>query len=251
MADHTSDNGTEAFFRDLRGAFEHTLGTTPPEALTQAVLMQAWDSFDGNVAIQSDGQAPVACHKGCPSCCSLRVSALAPEVFMIVAYLQATAPALRKHGINLIARLRESDAATRGLDDVARVALRRRCAFIVQGVCLIHRARPLSCRGHASLNKRACVDAAAGRVDEVPFSGPHRMVRVLVHSALQAALRQRGLAWGSHELNHAVILALDNPNAQTRWLDGGDPLADAAIDLDYRSAMAAGFDDIAHPTSVT
>jgi Fe-S-cluster containining protein len=240
------DNGTEAFFRGLRGAFERTLGTTPPEARTQAVLMQAWDSFDGNVAIQTEGQPTVACHKGCPSCCSLRVSALAPEVFMIAAYLQATAPALRKHGIDLIARLRESDAATRGLDDVARVALRRRCAFIVQGVCLIHRVRPLSCRGHASLNKRACVDAAAGRVDEVPFSGPHRMVRVLVQSALQAALRQRGLAWGSHELNHALILTLDNSAAQAIWLEGGDPLADAAVDLDYRNAMATGFDDVAH-----
>jgi Fe-S-cluster containining protein len=208
--------------------------------------MQAWDSFDGNVTIQAEGQPPIACHKGCPSCCTLRVSTLAPEVFMIAAYLQATAPALHKHGIDLIARLRASDAATRGLDDVARVALRQRCAFIVQGVCLIHRVRPLSCRGHASLNKRACVDAAAGRVEEVPFSGPHRMVRVLVQSALQAALRQRNLAWGSYEFNHALILALGNRRAQTSWLEGGDPLADAATDLDYRSAMAAGFDDIAH-----
>lgn len=243
---NSSDNTTEAFFRDLRGAFGQTMGTTPTEALTQAVLMQAWDSFDGNVAIQSEGQPTVACYKGCPSCCSLRVSALAPEVFMIVAYLQATSPALHKHGIDLIARLRESDAATRGLDEVARVAMRQRCAFIVQGVCLIHRVRPLSCRGHASLSKRACVNAAAGRVDEVPFSGPHRVVRVLVQSALQAALRQRGLAWGSHELNHALILALDDSATQASWLEGGDPLADAAIDLDYRSAMAAGFDDVAH-----
>lgn len=246
MVDNSLENGTEAFFRDLRGAFEQTLSTTPPEAQTQAVLMQAWDSFDGNVALQSEGQPPVVCHKGCPSCCSLRVSALAPEVFMIATYLQATAPALQKHGIDLITRLRETDTATRGLDDVARVVLRQRCAFIVQGVCLIHRVRPLSCRGHASLNKRACVDAAAGRVDEVPYSGPHRMVRMLVQSALQAALRQRGLAWGAHELNHALILALDNRHAQARWLEGADPLADAAIDLDYRSAMAAGFDDVAY-----
>lgn len=72
------------------------------------------------------------------------------------------------------------------------------------------------------------------------------MVRVLVQSALQAALRQRGLAWGSFELNHALSLALDNNAAQASWLDGGDPLADAAIDLDVRSAMAAGFDEVTH-----
>lgn len=236
--DSCADNGAEAFFRDLRGAFERTP--------TDALMLQAWDSFEGNVAIQSEGQPNVACHKGCPSCCTLRVTALAPEVFMVAAYLRATAAALQAHGIDLMGRLRALDAATRGLDEVARVALRRRCAFIMQGVCLIHRVRPLACRGHASHDKRACVEAAAGRADEVPFSGPHRVVRVLVQSALQAALRQRGLDWGAYELNHALVLALDDEDAAARWLRGGDPLASAAADREFRDAMAAGFDAVAH-----
>ncbi|HEY8908164.1 MAG TPA: YkgJ family cysteine cluster protein [Rhodoferax sp.] len=241
----SSDNGVEAFFRDLRAAFEHTL-TTTDTTLTDAVMLQAWDSFEGNVAIQSESQPPVACHKGCPSCCTLRVTALAPEVFMVAAYLRATAPALHTHGIDLIGQVREADAATRGLDEVGRVALRRRCAFIKQGVCLIHRVRPLACRGHASHDKRACVDAAAGRADEVPFSGPHRMVRMLVQSALQAGLRQRGLDWGAYELNHALVLALDDDSAQTSWLKGGDPLAAAAVDREFRETQAAGFDAVPH-----
>lgn len=239
-----ADHSAEAFFRALRGAFEHTLGE-PGAASTercQAAMAQAWDSFDGNVAIQSEGQPPIACRKGCPSCCTLRVTALAPEVFLVAAYLRATAPALRGHGIDLIGRLRATDAATRGLGEEQRVALRRRCAFIEQGVCLIHRVRPLACRGHASHDRRACADAAAGRVDEVPFSGPHRVVRVLVQSALQAALRQQGLAWGAYELNHALVLALDDDASQTQWLGRNDPLAPAAVDLEHRDAMAAGFD---------
>ncbi len=249
----TADNGVEAFFRDLRGAFERTLDRAPPTptapsvhdaTLTQAVMLQAWDSFDGNVAIQAEGQPPVACHKGCPSCCTLRVTALAPEVFMLAAYLRATAAALQAHGMDLIGRLRETDTATRGLDEAARVALRKRCAYIVQGVCLIHRVRPLACRGHASHDKRVCVEAAAGRADSVPFSSAHRVVRVLVQSALQAALRQRGLAWGAYELNHAVLLALDQPDSHADWLQGGDPLAAAVVDLELRAAMAADFDTI-------
>ncbi|MDO8319880.1 YkgJ family cysteine cluster protein [Rhodoferax sp.] len=247
----SSDHGAEAFFRDLRRAFERTLGVTSTHAdvtqpadasLVQAVMIQAWDSFEGNVAIQSEGQPPIACHKGCPSCCTLRVTALAPEVFMVAAYLRTTAQALESHGIDLIGQLRANDAATRGLDELERVALRRRCAFIKQGVCLIHRVRPLACRGHASHDKRACVEAAAGRVDEVPFSGPHRMVRMLVQSALQAGLRRRGLDWGAYELNHALVLALDDGTAQASWLSGADPLAAAAVDREFREAMAAGFD---------
>lgn len=163
---------------------------------------------------------------------------------MVAAFLRATAPVLQGHGIDLMQRVREADAATRGLDEVARVALRRRCPFIERGVCLIHSVRLLACRGHASHDKRACVEAAAGRIDEVPFSGPHRVVRLLVQSALQAALRTRGLAWGAYELNHALVLALDDEQAGTHWLAGGDPLAAAGIDAQQREAMKAWFDEI-------
>lgn len=239
-----SDQGPQAFFRDLCTALGQTLlGEAGPSGV-ESVLCQAWDSFDGNVAIQSEGQPPIACHKGCPSCCTLRVAALAPEVFTIAAYLRATAPLLQRHGINLLHEARQADAVTRGLDEVARVARRWRCPFIVQGVCLIHRVHPLACRGHASHDKRACVEAAAGRADEVPFSGPHRVVRLLVQSALQAALHTRGLAWGGYELNHALVLALNDETATSRWLAGGDPLAAAAIDADQCQAMTAWFDEV-------
>jgi Fe-S-cluster containining protein len=244
MSTSTSDNGADSFFRDLRAALTHTLRTQDDATRTQAVLLQAWDSFDGNVAIQSEGQPALACHKGCPSCCTLRVTATAPEILLLADYLRATANALLGHGIDLVARLREADAATRGLDEAQRVTLRQRCAFIMQGVCLIHRVRPLACRGHASHDKRACVEAAAGRADEVPFSGPHRMVRALVQSALQAAVREQGLAWGAYELNHALVLALEQPDSHARWLRGDDPLGAAAVDLAQRAAMAADFDSI-------
>jgi Fe-S-cluster containining protein len=235
----------EAFFRDLRAALTHTLHAQGEATRIEAVLLQAWDSFDGNVAIQSEGEPAIACRKGCPSCCTLRVTATAPEVLLLAAYLRATAAALQAHGIDLVARLRQADAATRGLDETQRVALRQRCAFIVQGVCLVHRVRPLACRGHASHDRQACVQAAAGRSDNVPFSNAHRVVRLLVHAALQAAVREQGLAWGAYELNHALVLALDQPDSHADWLRGGDPLAAAATDLELRAAMAADFDAIA------
>lgn len=237
--------GAAGLFRDLRAAFDHTLQGTAGASGVESVLRQAWNSFDGNVAIQCEGQPPVACHKGCPSCCPLRVTALAPEVFTIAAFLRATAPLLQRCGIDLLHEARQADAVTRGLDEAARIARRLRCPFIVQGVCLIHRVRPLACRGHASHDKRACVEAAAGRADGVPFSGPHRVVRLLVQSALQAALRTRGLAWGAYELNHALALALDDECAAAHWLTGGDPLAAAAAaaDAGQREAMVAWLDE--------
>ena len=240
--DTPAEFGPLAFFRDLRAAFSATLRDGP--RTDHAVLQQAWDTFDGNVAIQSRGEPSIACRKGCPGCCSLRVVALSPEVFMVQQFVRATAPAWLRHGIDLEQRIREADALTRGLDETQRVATRRSCPFVEQGVCLIHRVRPLACRGHASYDRRACADAAAGRVQDVPFSGPHRLVRSLVQSALQAALRSRGLAWGAVEFNHALVVALDDASSRSRWNEGLDPLAAAAVDSELHDEMAATFDQI-------
>jgi hypothetical protein len=43
--------------------------------------------------------------------------------------------------------------------------------------------------------------------------------------------------------NHALVLALDRPDAQSAWRRGTDPLTDAA-DLGQREAMAAGLGGI-------
>jgi len=243
-----SENDAASFFCAQRAAFAQTLQSHPGVAGVDAALANAWDSFERNVDIQSEGHPPVACGKGCSACCTLRVTATAPEVFTIAAFLRQTAPTLQAHGIDLPARVHEAHASTAGLGAAERVALRRRCAFVERGVCLIHRVRPLSCRGHCSHDRMACAEAAAGRRDEVPYSGPHRVVRMLVQSALQAALRDQGLAWAAYELNHALALALGSDRSAAAWLAGQDPLAPAAADLDLREAMAAEFDDLRRHT---
>jgi len=240
-----ADAGPLAFFKALHGAYAETIERhRGGPHLVEAVLSQAFDSFEGNVAIQAESQPPIACHKGCATCCTLRVTATAPEALLIARFIEATRPALARIGVDLAQRVREADAVTRGMSEAERVKLRRRCPYIERGACLIYQVRPLACRGHASHDKRACVDAAAGRADSVPHSEAHLVVRSLVQNALQSALRDAGYAWGTFELNHAVTLALaDDLNAA--WTEGGDPFEAAAIADDIGSAdMARAFDQI-------
>ena len=89
--------------------------------------------------------------------------------------------------------------------------------------------RTLACRGHASHDAQACVAAALGRCDEVPHSPGHRLLRALVQNAMQSSLRSAGLAWGLYELNQALVIAADHPNAEAAWLAGEDVLAPAAL----------------------
>lgn len=235
----------QAFFQDQQAAFCATLQRRRDHpALVDSLLRQAVDSFDGNVALQCEDEPPLACQRGCATCCTLRVAASAPEVFWVARLLRALAPRLAGRGVDLMAQVRAADAATRGRSEAERVALGQRCPFIAQGVCVIYPVRPLACRGHASLDLRACVDAAAGRRAEVPHSQGHQMVRALVQGALQSALRDGGLAWGLYELNHALVLAEATPDAEGAWQAGADPLAEAALTELPAAEMAAAFDQL-------
>ena len=201
----------------------------------------AFGLFEANIGPQIRHLPPLACGKGCPSCCSLRVTATAPEIFLLADYVGRIDAAPSGPAIGLPRRIDHADRATRGLGEAERMALRKPCPFIVRGVCIVHPVRPLACRGHASFDRQSCVRAALGRDVEVPLSEPHRALRALVQAALQSALRSAGLSWGLYELNHGLTLALDGKAREAAWLAGGDSLAPAALEFDW-TTVAEQFD---------
>lgn len=241
------------FFQQLHGHYDHVLkqaqatdaGIQP--TVIDALLAMAWGSFDANVAAQCEGLPPLDCHKGCATCCTLRVTATAPEVLMLARFIRALHPALLQRGIDLPAQVASADTCTQGLDEPQRIAARQRCPFIAQGVCVIYQVRPLACRGLASYDKRACAQAASGKIDAIPYSEPHMRMRSLVQNALQSALRDARLAWGSYELNQALTLALQDPALEQRWLSGDDVFAAAQVHEVDRAEMATVFDALKRP----
>ncbi len=239
------DNTPLALFKALQEAFGVTIRDRRRRPdLVKELSVQAFDSFDGNVAIQIEDMPALACHQGCAACCDLRVAATAPEILLIAQYVVATRPAFFRIGLDLAHRVARDASITSGLDDERRLALRRPCPFIENGLCLVYRARPLACRGHASYDKSGCAEAVADRDREALVSMPHFLVRCVVQNALLASLRDAGLAWGLYELNSALNLALTNPDAETAWRAGGDPLAGASIAGADAREMAATFDAI-------
>jgi hypothetical protein len=106
------------------------------------------------------------------------------------------------------------------------------------GACAIYSARPLAGRGHASHDHHVCSLAACGQMEDIPHSVAHRIVRSLV----QNALRDAGYAWGAYDLNHALMLALSQPETEAAWRAGQDVFADAQIDDVRPAEMASIFD---------
>lgn len=241
------DSSALEFFQSLQRAFGATLGHAGRTPVAIDLLMaRAFDTFDGNVGVLSEDEPPLACGRGCASCCTLRVTATAPELLLAARFLRAVQPRLEERGIDLVGALRQADRRTRGRSEAARVGLRQPCAFVARGVCVIYAVRPLACRAHASHDRKACSLAAAGRQWQVPVSEGHRLARSLVQNAMQAALRDAGLSWALYELNHGLALALDDEAAQARWLNGEDPFAAAAIPELPADEMAAVFDRLKH-----
>lgn len=242
-----SSQATEsaAFFRIMHDGFGRILAAGRGRAdLIDAVTAQAFDLFERNVAIQTEGLPVLACHKGCPACCCIRVVASAPEIFLLATYVQRVHASPGGAALDLPGRIARADRVVRGLGEQQRMAAQCVCPFILKGICIIHPVRPLACRGLASFDKSACEDAAAGRPVEVPLSEPHAFMRSMVQNALQSALRAQGYAWRGYELNHALLLALTKEEGQAEWCGGGDPLAAALVaDTDWQ-AVAVTFDDV-------
>lgn len=236
--------GALIFFNEMHGKFAKTLGTGLRETVIDRLMEQAFDSFDGNADLRSKAAPPVACREGCTACCMLRVTATAPEILLMERCIRGVAEPLKRVGVDLIDRIADANRVSRGLDDVGRAALRKRCPFLVRGSCVIYPARPLACRGHASYDRRACAAALSGKDVDVPVSAAHATVRSIVQNAMQSALRDFGYAWGSYELIHGLDIALENEGCAAAWLAGKDVLTPASANEVGLDEMANAFDAI-------
>ncbi|MFG1225337.1 YkgJ family cysteine cluster protein [Xanthobacter wiegelii] len=237
----TAADGPAAFFRAQHAAFGATLQAHGGSAeIVDRLWMQAFSSYAHNVTEQTKDLPPLACHKGCGTCCRIQVAATMPEVLMVARYVRAMAEGFRKVGIDLPARLAAAQGANPATSGT--MALGAECPFLAEGICVIYPVRPLACRGHVSFDAEACIAALEGEADEVPVSESHRTVRALVQGALQSALRDAGKPWALYDLLGALRIALAHPDAEGAFRAGADVLDPAIISHVSRAEMGRTFD---------
>ena len=200
-------NQPTAFFLAMADGFGGLLRRNAPGmAMIEALVGQAFDWFERNIEIQAANQPCLACAKGCPTCCALRVTATAPEIFLLADYVRRVEAQPGGEALGLSQRIRAAHEATQGLSEGERLAQAWPCPLMVQDQCIMHPVRTLACRGHAAFDVEHCRAAARGDDVDVAISEPHLMLRGLVQNALQSALRAgvwpggsmisiRGLPW--------------------------------------------------------
>ncbi|MFM9913120.1 MAG: YkgJ family cysteine cluster protein [Methylophilaceae bacterium] len=150
------------------------------------------------------------CKAGCSHCCHVRVEALEPEVFQIVHALQDLAPDSLE---DIISRLQRHENKTK---HHSIADYRSPCPFLQQNLCSIYPVRPAACRKVHSYDVEQCEDAGANI--------PQSLEVILKSEALMKgtanAYQQAKLAASGHDLGRAVLLALTDEAAESRWYKG-------------------------------
>jgi Fe-S-cluster containining protein len=150
------------------------------------------------------------CKAGCSYCCSLRVAATPPEVFLIARHIKQLPLEAQTA---LLARLKSHAEAARG---VSTEDYFLPCTLLAEGKSTIYAIRPFMCRKYLSLDVEECKkpDACAPEDQEMAIKSS-----ALIYGTSQAYSRAK-LPNEIHELGQALLVALTSTCAEDSWYRG-------------------------------
>jgi Fe-S-cluster containining protein len=200
---------------------------TPAQAL-QVAQHAAW--FASQLVDQLVDTQGIACRAGCAWCCSLFVSATAPEILRIAEYLRATCladdlAALRERLVQ-----REQQFKCKAAEQ--RSAARLPCVLLVNNQCSVYSVRPLACSSWTSTSAQRCEESWRSRWAETITAN---QMQLWLYGGVMLGLREGldacSLPSEQLDLTTALRIALDTPDAAARWLAGEPIFAPAHIAL--------------------
>jgi Fe-S-cluster containining protein len=165
---------------------------------------------DNVVQAAIDNGQKFDCKAGCSYCCSARVEALEPEIFQIASELKKLPP---DNIAEITARLRKHAAIAKGL---AVSDYHLSCPFLKENLCSIYSIRPAVCRKAHSYDVEKCRATAS----EIPESLEIALKSEALMKGTAEAYSQASLPASGHELGQAVLLALTDETAESRWYSG-------------------------------
>ncbi len=170
----------------------------------------------------------IACTKGCAYCCHVSVTATAPEIFLVAHKIRELPP--QDFGDALM-RVRAADQRTRNMSSRQRANNKIPCAMLKDGLCSVYEARPGACRGFTSVSADDCRNGFNGLPVQINTPAVWTALRSAHKQALWGALAAVNLPHECYEFHHALRIALELPDAETRWLSGEDIFAGVAREI--------------------
>lgn len=196
---------------------------------TRAAVFAA-QMLDATLAKKTEG--PVACAKGCYYCCKTYVSVTIPEALRLADAMRAKP--------EKTARVKDAATQSAEIPQLEREVRRVVCPMLEDKACSEYAPRPLVCRAVLSKSLETCLRIFEENSGEtMNFADNTTDIRGYVVIMMQAALDLAGLPPVHYEMNQALAIALENPDAEERWLGGENLFAGVPIDGHdtHRSAL--------------
>lgn len=161
------------------------------------------------------------CKAGCAFCCHTAITVAAPEALAIADHIRENLDESQR--LRLDERLQTNAKLAAGMSRAQYIAQRIPCAMLTEEfTCSVHPVRPLACAGFLSTSVAKCEAAYRGEPGADPSPGDKYAMAVGLGASygLKYACRDAKLDSDFYELHHALIRALDNSDAATRWAAG-------------------------------
>lgn len=180
---------------------------------------------DARVSAAPDAHT-LACKNGCFWCCYFTVDVRAVEVFSILDFME------RELSPEEQARVRREIEANstllQGLGELERMRRNVKCPFLAAGRCTIYQARPQTCRNYHATDATGCRASyeQPENIDIDPDFAPLVYQAGGAHvDAFSSALHDSGYDTCAYELSTALAVALQDPQARSRFAAKRKPFA--------------------------
>jgi Fe-S-cluster containining protein len=171
---------------------------------------------------------PIACAMGCAFCCHVSVTASAPEIFLVASRIREFSKEQYEETLN---RIRAADQRTRFMSSQQRANNKIPCAMLKENLCSVYESRPAACRGFTSVSVEMCRRGFNGEAVQIDTPAVWTSLRNAHKQALWGALAASNLPTEYYEFHHALRIALEIPEAESRWLAGDDIFAGVAREI--------------------
>lgn len=157
----------------------------------------------------------IACAAGCHHCCVTPVTVLSSEALTIAAHIRDTFS-----GARMVALAARFVAYSLPADPQGTPA--SLCPLNEHGLCTVYEVRPFNCRRFHSLDLRACERYFSDRIaPSERLEEPNRADRFgFFWQSADVAFMALGLETGDLDFIPALLIALSEPDAANRLLDG-------------------------------
>lgn len=189
----------------------------------------------------------IACKRGCSLCCSNFVGITPPEAFRLAAAVRRAGRGRSPDPWLAIPAVLERAARSAGMPPAERLGARIPCPLLAEdGACSVYADRPLVCRQAASYALEPCQDEHDGKEGLVRVPTRFLAASSNAHVVLLASMQAVGLPLTGYDLSGALRIALEDPEAERRWLAGERVFAGLASHVTRPPDVAGVVSQIAH-----